>query len=66
MYEYDEFGLTDRESSKTREAPNRSERGRKKYLEMVDKSSKDADKKNLPFTFSKPKKEDDSETSRIS
>lgn len=52
-----EFGLTSRESSPHREAPNKHTRGSKKYLEMVDKGSKAADRKNLPFTFGKPKKE---------
>jgi hypothetical protein len=51
-----EFGLTSRENSPHREAPNRHERGSKKYLKMVDESSKKAASKNLPFTFSKPKR----------
>jgi len=49
-----EFGLNDKETSPHREAPNRHERGGRKYKEMVAKGSKEADAKNLPFTFSKP------------
>ncbi len=46
-----EFGLTSAEKSSTREPANKTERGAKKYKAMIDKSSKDADKKNLPFSF---------------
>jgi len=51
-----EFGVNSRESSPNREAPNKHVKGSKKYKEMVDRGSKAADQKNLPFTFSKPKK----------
>lgn len=53
---YKEFGLTSRESSANREAPNRHIKGSKKYKEMIHKANKEADQKNLPFTFSKPQK----------
>jgi rubrerythrin len=40
-----------------REAPNATEMGTKKYRERIHKESKFADTyKNLPYTFSKPKK----------
>jgi len=52
-----EFGLTSRESSPNREAPNKHIRGSKNYKEMIDKGSKAADRKNLPFKFGKPKSE---------
>ena len=48
---------TDAENSPHREAPNRHIKGSKKYKEMIDRDSKNADRwKNLPFTFSKPPK----------
>ena len=50
-----EFGLTSKEASPNREAPNKHVKGNKKYKEMVSKGSKMADMKNLPFSFSKPK-----------
>jgi hypothetical protein len=46
-----EFGLSSNEKSSTREPANKIERGSKKYLSMIDKGSKNADKKNLPFSF---------------
>lgn len=52
---YDKIGTT-YENSPHREAPNRHERGTRKYKQMVERKSKEADKKNLPFTFSKPAK----------
>jgi len=52
---YDKIGTT-HENSPHREAPNKHTRGSRKYMEMVDRGSKEADKKNLPFTFSKPPK----------
>ena len=40
-----------------REAPNKHEKGSRKYKEWIHKESKRADDyKNLPFTFSKPKR----------
>jgi ribosomal protein S27E len=39
-----------------REAPNKMERGSAKYKAMIDKGSKQADQKGLPFSFSKPHK----------
>lgn len=50
-----EFGLTDKENAPHREALNRHDMGNKKYLSKINKGSKEADQKNLPFTFSKPK-----------
>jgi len=48
---------TSRENSPNREAANAHRMGKKKYKEMIDKSSKQLDKYgNLPFTFSKPPK----------
>ena len=54
---FTEFGLTDKESSTHREALNKQSMGNKKYKNMIDSGSREADKKNLPFTFSKPKKD---------
>jgi hypothetical protein len=51
---YKEFGLTDRERSPNREAPNRHDKGRRRYRDMMDRGSSEAVEKNLPFTFSKP------------
>jgi len=51
---FTEFGLTDKEKSPHREALNKHDMGRKKYQAMVDKGVRADDKKNLPFTFSKP------------
>jgi hypothetical protein len=56
MSDAKEFGLSSRETSSHREAPNRVARGSKKYSEMIARSSRDAEKKNLPFTISKPNK----------
>jgi hypothetical protein len=52
---HDRIG-TPYENSPHREAPNKHIKGGKKYKEMIDRGSKEADKKNLPFTFSKPPK----------
>lgn len=53
---YDGIG-TEHENSSNREAPNRHLKGSKKYKEMIDRDSKNTDFwKNMPFTFSKPKK----------
>ena len=53
---YDKIG-TSYENSPNREAPNKQERGSKKYKKMIDRDSKNVDRwKNLPFTFSKPPK----------
>jgi len=53
---HDKIG-TDRENSPHREAPNKHIKGTKKYREMIDRDSKNADRfKNLPFKFSKPPK----------
>ncbi len=51
-----EFGLSDKEKSPTREALNKHDMGRKKYYSKIDKGEREAREKNLPFTFSKPKK----------
>ncbi len=47
---------TSRENSPHREAPNKHLKGSRKYKEMIDRGSKEAAKKNLPFSFSKPPK----------
>lgn len=48
---------TPQEASNNREAPNKMEKGSKRYKEKIHRDSKFADKwKNLPFTFSKPAK----------
>lgn len=52
---HDKIG-TPAENSPHREAPNRHIRGGRKYKEMIARGSREADKKNLPFTFSKPAK----------
>lgn len=53
---HDKIG-TPAENSPHREAPNRHTKGGKKYKEMIDRGSKNADLfKNLPFSFSKPPK----------
>lgn len=52
---HDEIG-TSRENSSHREAPNKHLKGSKRYKEMIDRGSKEAAKKNLPFSFSKPPK----------
>ena len=39
-----------------RDAPNKMEKGSKAYREMVQKGSKAADMKNLPFSFGKPQR----------
>lgn len=54
---FTEFGLTDKESSSSREALNKHSMGRKKYMSMIDKGVKADSQKNLPFDFSKPQKE---------
>lgn len=46
---------TTHENSPNREAPNRHERGSKKYKQWVDRENTKSDLKNLPFTFGKPK-----------
>ena len=40
-----------------REAANAKRIGPRRYKERIDKGSKDADNKNLPFKFSKPGKD---------
>ena len=55
-YDNIEFGLTDKENSANREAANKHTRGSKKYKEMVQEQAGLADKKNLPYNFSVPKK----------
>jgi hypothetical protein len=53
---YDDIGTT-HEKSPHREAPNKHERGGKKYKEMISRDSKRLDDHaNLPFSFSKPAK----------
>lgn len=53
---HDKIG-TAHENSPHREAPNKHIKGTKKYKEMIDRDSKNADRyKNLPFTFNKPPK----------
>lgn len=53
---HDKIGTT-HENSPNREAPNKHTRGDKKYKEMIDRDSKNADRyKNLPFSFNKPPK----------
>ena len=52
---HDSIG-TKYENSPNREAPNKHLKGSKKYKDMIDRGSKAADQKNLPFTFSKPAK----------
>jgi len=53
---HDKIG-TSYENSPHREAPNKHTRGGKKYKEMIDRDTKNADRfKNLPFTISKPPK----------
>ena len=54
---FNEFGLSDKESAPHREALNKHDMGRKKYLSKIDRGSRETDQKNLPFIFSKPKKE---------
>jgi len=45
------------ENSPNREAPNRHNKGTRKYKEMISRDVKKTDFwKDLPFTFSKPKK----------
>jgi hypothetical protein len=40
-----------------RESSQSQVMGKKKYREMIHKDSKKADQKNLPYTFSRPKKD---------
>ena len=48
---------TSRENSPNREAPNKHEKGTRRYREMIDRDSKKTDFwKNMPFTVSKPPK----------
>jgi hypothetical protein len=48
---------TSYENSSNREAPNKHEKGSRKYREQIHRDSRSADLwKNLPFTFSKPTK----------
>lgn len=48
---------TSNELSSHREAPNAMEKGTRKYKEMISKDVKQAETwGNMPFTFSKPKK----------
>lgn len=52
---HDKIG-TSAENSPHREAPNKHIKGSRKYKEMIDRGSKEDDKKNLPFTLGKPAK----------
>jgi len=54
---FTEFGLSSAENSSHREAPNKHNIGNKRYSEKVSRGSKEAEKKNLPFTFSKPQRD---------
>jgi hypothetical protein len=55
-YDNVEFGLTDKESSPNREAANKHDKGSKKYREMISKQTRIENQKNLPYSFSAPKK----------
>ena len=55
-YDNIEFGLSSSENSSNREAANKHIKGSKKYKKMVSDQTAIADRKNLPFKFSGPKK----------
>ena len=57
MPRHTEFGLNSKESSPSREALNKHDMGEKRYQAKIDKGSKEASRKNLPFSFSKAHKE---------